>query len=225
MPYSATILVAFGIVTVLSGSQRDADDLEDYRGLFWQRPVIATVFTVALLSLAGIPATMGFVSKFYVLAAGAAGAAWSLILILVISSVAGLFYYLRIVVALYSDPPEHAFIPPASRGGSFVVVVLLILVIWFGIYPTPLLTLVRTTRAGSEDQNTLPTSLTRQRPLNASLSRPMLDNTQSREPLSSEAPASLRFHRYEYELIWLHAGSTTSQIGCSQGAVGHGCCR
>lgn len=46
---------------------------------------------------------------------------------------------------------------------------------------------------------------------------------QSREPLSSEAPASLRFHPYEYELIWLHAGSTTSQIGCSQGAVGHGC--
>jgi NADH-quinone oxidoreductase subunit N len=45
-------------VTVLSGSGRDADDLEDYRGLFWRRPVIASAFTAALLSLAGIPATM-----------------------------------------------------------------------------------------------------------------------------------------------------------------------
>ena len=164
--YSATILVAFGIVTVLSGSQRDADDLEDCRGLFWQRPVIATVFTVALLSLAGIPATMGFVGKFYVLAAGAAAAAWPLILILVITSVAGLFYYLRIVVALYSDPPEHVFIPTVSRGGVFVVVALSILLIWFGIYPTPLLNLVRTTRAGHDAQNRLPTSRTRQRPPN-----------------------------------------------------------
>jgi NADH-quinone oxidoreductase subunit N len=56
--YTVTILVAFGIVTVLSGSGRDADDLEDYRGLFWRRPVIASAFTAALLSLAGIPATM-----------------------------------------------------------------------------------------------------------------------------------------------------------------------
>ena len=95
--YSATILTAFGIVTVLSGPEREADDIEDYRGLFWRRPVIAAVLTVALLSLAGIPATMGFLSKFYVLAAGADAAAWPLILILVITSVAGLFYYLRIV--------------------------------------------------------------------------------------------------------------------------------
>ena len=69
--YTVTILAAFGIVTVLSGSERDADDLEDYRGLFWRRPVIASIFTAALLSLAGIPATMGFLGKFYVLAAGA----------------------------------------------------------------------------------------------------------------------------------------------------------
>jgi NADH-quinone oxidoreductase subunit N len=88
---------------VLSSSARDAEDVEDYRGLFWRRPAIAGVFTVALLSLAGIPATMGFLGKFYILAAGANAAAWPLILILVVTSVAGLFYYLRIVVALYSS--------------------------------------------------------------------------------------------------------------------------
>ena len=147
--YTVTILAAFGIVTVLSGSERDAEDLEeDYRGLFWRRPVIAGVFTAALLSLAGIPATMGFLGKFYVLAAGAAAAAWPLIIILVVTSVAGLFYYLRIVVALYSAPPEHAPIQMVSRGGAFILVVLTILLIWFGVYPTPLLNLIRTTTAG-----------------------------------------------------------------------------
>jgi NADH-quinone oxidoreductase subunit N len=147
--YTVTILAAFGIVTVLSGSERDADDLEDYRGLFWRRPVIASVFTAALLSLAGIPATMGFLGKFYVLAAGAAAAIWPLIIILVVTSVAGLFYYLRIVVALYSDPPERAApIQAVSRGSVFILLVLTILLIWFGVYPTPLLNLIRTTMAG-----------------------------------------------------------------------------
>ena len=150
--YSATILTAFGIVTVLSGPEREADDIEDYRGLFWRRPVIAAVLTVAMLSLAGIPATMGFLSKFYVLAAGADAAAWPLILILVITSVAGLFYYLRIVVALYS-PPDHAPVQAVSRSGAAVVVALSVLLIWFGVYPAPLFRLVRTTVVGADAQN------------------------------------------------------------------------
>jgi NADH-quinone oxidoreductase subunit N len=148
--YTATLLAAFGSVTVLSGSERDADDLEDYRGLFWRRPVIAGVFTAALLSLAGIPATMGFLGKFYVLAAGASVAAWALILVLVVTSVAGLFYYLRIVVALYSAPSETAPIQVVSPRAAFVLVILALLLIWFGVYPSPLLNLTRTTTAGPD---------------------------------------------------------------------------
>lgn len=146
--YTVTLLAAFGVVTALSGSERDAEDLEDYRGLFWQRPGIATVFTAALLSLAGIPATIGFVGKFYVLAAGANAAAWPLIIILAVTSVAGLFYYLRIVVALFSAPPENVPIRMVARDGAFVLAVLAILLIWFGVYPTPLLNLIRATMAG-----------------------------------------------------------------------------
>ena len=148
--YTVTLLAAFGCVTVLSGSERDADDLEDYRGLFWRRPVIASVFTASLLSLAGIPATMGFLGKFYVLAAGASVAAWALILVLVVTSVAGLFYYLRIVVALYSAPSETAPIQVVSPRATFVLVILALLLIWFGVYPSPLLNLTRTTTAGPD---------------------------------------------------------------------------
>jgi len=154
--YTVTTLAAFGVVTVLSGADRDADDLEDYRGLFWRRPLMAGVFTAALLSLAGIPATMGFLGKFYVLAAGAAATAWLLIIVLVVTSVAGLFFYLRIVVALYSAPPEHAPIQMVSRGGVFILAVLTILLIWFGVYPAPLLNLVRATRADLTVASSLP---------------------------------------------------------------------
>jgi NADH-quinone oxidoreductase subunit N len=154
--YTVTILAAFGIVAVLSGSERDADDVEDYRGLFWRRPLLAGVFTAALLSLAGIPATMGFIGKFYVLTAGASAAAWPLIIILVITSVAGLFYYLRIVVALYSAAPEHVPVQMGSRGGgAFILVLLMILLICFGIYPAPLLDLIRATADGLNASSSL----------------------------------------------------------------------
>ena len=118
------------------------------RGLFWRRPVIASVFIAVLLSLAGNPTTMGFVGKFYVLAAGANAGASPLIVILAIlavASAAGLFYYLPIVVALLSAAPENAPIRMVARDGAFVLVVLAILLIWFGVYPTPLLNLIQTT--------------------------------------------------------------------------------
>ena len=147
--YSVTLLAAFGIVSVLSGVDGDAGDLEDYRGLFWRRPVIAGIFSVVLLSLAGIPATMGFLAKFYVLAAGAAAAAWPLIIVLVLTSVVGLFYYLRILVTLYSALPAR---PTPTRslawGSAFVLGGLAVLLLWFGVYPEPLLKLIRTAMGG-----------------------------------------------------------------------------
>lgn len=144
--YTVSLLVAFGIVTVLSTSEGDAGNLEDYRGLFWRKPVMAVMFSAVLLSLAGIPATMGFLGKFYVLAAGAAASAWLLIMILVVTSVAGLFYYLRILVTLYSAPPEHPAPIPAFAGSSaFLLGVLAILLIWVGVYPAPLINLIRAT--------------------------------------------------------------------------------
>lgn len=144
--YTVTILASFGVVTALSSPGRDAGDLENYRGLFWRRPAIAGVFTAALLSLAGIPATMGFVGKFYVLAAGANAAVWPLMLILVLTSVAGLFYYLRIVVALYAEPVETGDrMQSLPWSGVLVLVLLGILLLWFGIYPSPLLNLIHNT--------------------------------------------------------------------------------
>ncbi|HUJ88571.1 MAG TPA: NADH-quinone oxidoreductase subunit N, partial [Syntrophorhabdales bacterium] len=58
--YFVMTLGAFGVVTVLSGKENDADEIEDYHGLVKRRPVLAATFTVMLLSLAGMPLTAGF---------------------------------------------------------------------------------------------------------------------------------------------------------------------
>ena len=147
--YTVSLISAFGIVTVLSNSDGDAGDIEDYRGLFRRRPAITGIFTAVLFSLAGIPATMGFLGKFFVLTAGAAVSAWALTIVLVLTSVAGLFYYLRIVVTLYSAPGEPpSRIPAMAEGGAFVLAVLTILLIWLGVYPSPLLNLIQAAVSG-----------------------------------------------------------------------------
>ncbi|WHZ14370.1 MAG: NADH-ubiquinone oxidoreductase chain N [Nitrospira sp.] len=144
MAYTVTTLGAFGVVAVLSDSSRDADRLDDYQGLFWRRPLIAGIFTVMLLSLAGIPATMGFLAKFYVLAAGASTMKWALLLILVTTSTIGLFYYLRILVVLYSVLPEReACVQRVPPTGTVLLASLAALLIWFGVYPAPLLDMIQ----------------------------------------------------------------------------------
>ncbi len=144
--YFITTLGAFGVVTVLSDGQRDADSMEDYHGLAGKRPWLAGVFTLMLFSLAGIPLTAGFVGKFTVVAAGVGSALWLAVIALVINSVIGLFYYLRIVVVMFS--PEAGDEQEAKRAishtESVVLASLSILLVWLGVYPGPLLDIIKT---------------------------------------------------------------------------------
>ncbi len=139
---------------MLSTPGDDLGDLALYRGLFWRRPVVASVFTVMLLSLAGIPLTAGFVGKFYVVAAGASALLWPLVFSLVITSAIGLFYYLRVIVALYSptEEPVAAGIP-LERGETWSLTwtlgALTAAVIAIGCYPGPVLQLIQTMVNGS----------------------------------------------------------------------------
>jgi NADH-quinone oxidoreductase subunit N len=144
--YFITTLGAFGVVTVLSEKDRDADSMDDYRGLAWRRPWLAGVFTAMLLSLAGIPLTAGFIGKFTVVAAGVGSALWLLVIILTVNSAIGLYYYLRIIVALYlRTGEEKATGPELSRTGSAVLSGLTILLIWLGVYPGPVIELIKKT--------------------------------------------------------------------------------
>lgn len=134
--YFVTTLGAFGVVTVLSSGAKEAEQIADYRGLFWRQPWLGGLMTAALLSLAGVPLTAGFVGKFYLVLAGIDATLWTLVFVLVVSSAIGLFYYLRIIVALYMQPADSTFTPPAlSFGGGATLAVLVVLLIGLGIYP------------------------------------------------------------------------------------------
>jgi NADH-quinone oxidoreductase subunit N len=151
--YFVTMLGAFGVVTVLSRGtrERDSDTLADYVGLFWRRPWLAGVFMAMLLSLAGIPLTMGFIGKFYVLAAAVGASLWPLVIVLALGSAIGLYYYLRIIAAMCAHDPEAVSGPEAKFAGtaslteSVTLAALTLLLIGLGVYPTLLIQVLETT--------------------------------------------------------------------------------
>lgn len=140
LAYSITLLSAFGIITLLSTRRKDADELSGYRGLFWRNPLMAAIFTVALLSLAGIPLTAGFPAKFFILTVGVQQHMWLLAVVLVLTSVIGLYYYLRIISTLFATPPlspvKEKSLHPFFYAATYAsLVVLMFLLAWIGIFP------------------------------------------------------------------------------------------
>lgn len=147
--YLFTSIGAFGVVSLMSSPCRgpDADSLYCYRGLFWHRPILSTVLTVMMLSFAGIPMTLGFIGKFYVIALGVNAHLWWLTGAVVLGSAIGLYYYLRVTVSLYLTPPEllQRDTPAnwATTAGGVVVLLSAILVLLSGIWPQPLIDLIQ----------------------------------------------------------------------------------
>jgi len=145
--YILAILIAFGLITLISGSNTEASDIESYKGLIWRKPLTATLFTIALFSLAGIPLTAGFMAKFFLLDTGVGNAQWLLAFTLVVGSVIGLFYYLRVIVMMMK-PNEKSVLDGsissvATFTGILAITILGILIVWLGIYPNWVIHLIR----------------------------------------------------------------------------------
>src|SRR5204862_1622961 len=98
------------------------DDLEAFAGLGATRPVLAWPMTLAMLALAGIPATAGFIGKFYLIDATVDGDYTWLGVMIVIGSMISLGYYLRVVATMWMPPRGAAEtepgVRPAIAGGS-----------------------------------------------------------------------------------------------------------
>ncbi|NUT32240.1 MAG: NADH-quinone oxidoreductase subunit NuoN [Hamadaea sp.] len=147
--YGFTVLAAFAVVTLVRDADGEATHLSRWAGLGRRSPFYATVFTIILLSFAGIPLTSGFTAKFAVFAAAGGGDQSWLIIVGVISSMILAFPYLRVVVMMWlSEPGEST--PSVSIPGALTAAALVIgvvITIAAGVAPQPLIEL--TTQAAS----------------------------------------------------------------------------
>jgi NADH-quinone oxidoreductase subunit N len=112
--YLAMNVAAFSVVLARERETDLGDDLEAFAGLGGTRPLLAWPMTLAMLSLAGLPATAGFIGKFYLIDATVDGGYTWLGVVIVVGSMISLGYYLRVLAVMWMRPAPA----PAIAGGS-----------------------------------------------------------------------------------------------------------
>jgi len=165
--YTVMNLAAFAVVVARERETPYGDDLRALHGLGAERPWLAWPMTIAMLSLAGFPATAGFFGKIYLIEASVDNDYAFLGVAIVLGSAISLAYYLRVVAAVWLAAPEESRAPaplvPAIAGGSqeadaleappaaarrdfpvaLIAVVCAIATVALGIYPEPLFDVAR----------------------------------------------------------------------------------
>jgi len=106
--YAVMNFGAFAVVTVLGAGGERTAELSYWRGLFYRRPFLATVMTIFMLSLAGIPPTVGFFAKLFIFRALVDAQIWAPLIVAVIMTIVSFYYYLRVVVVMLAAPDETA---------------------------------------------------------------------------------------------------------------------
>ena len=153
-------LAAFAVIVIRERETGLGDDISSVQGLGAQRPLLAMAMTLAMLGLGGIPATAGFIGKFYLIDAAVDGDYAWLGVVIVIGSMISLAYYLKVVAAMWmAEAPVagtalQASGRPALAGGSaeadtprieietwFVALLFGAATLFFGILPSPLFNL------------------------------------------------------------------------------------
>src|SRR5262245_22631785 len=140
LTYAITNLGAFGVIAVLDAGDRPNDRVEDYAGLWNERPALAALMTIFLLSLGGFPPLAGFIAKWYVFSAAVKAGYNGLAIVGVFTSVVSVFFYLRIVVQMYMTPGgERGPLPATPAVAGVALVVSAILIFYLGVLPTQVL--------------------------------------------------------------------------------------
>ncbi len=132
----------FGMILLLSRQGIEADQLDDFKGLNKRNPWFAFVMLILMLSMAGIPLTLGFFAKLSVLTSVVHVELVWLAVIAVLLAVIGAFYYLRVIKLIYFDAPEGDVMPLESTVDMRVMLSINgVAVLLFGIFPHQLIAL------------------------------------------------------------------------------------
>jgi NADH-quinone oxidoreductase subunit N len=116
--YLVMNVAAFAVIVARERETSLGDDISALAGLGAERPLLAWPMTIAMLALAGIPATAGFIGKFNLIGAAVDGGYTWLGVFIVVGSMISLAYYLRIVAAMWMTPLPARTTAPVLAGGA-----------------------------------------------------------------------------------------------------------
>jgi len=143
--YALMKVGAFLVISHLGQQGEKRLDIRDYAGLGMRQPVLAACFSLFLLSLLGLPATGGFLGKFFAFQAALDSRVVWLVVIAAINSIIGAYYYLRVIIAMYFWEPSKDYTPttvaPALGAALFAAA---LGTLYLGIFPARVLSLAKT---------------------------------------------------------------------------------
>ena len=143
LAYGLTTIGAFGILTLVRDPDGEATHLSRWAGLGRQSPLVAGVFALFLLALAGIPLTSGFTGKFAVFSAAISGGATPLVVVGAVVSAMAAFFYVRVIVMMFFAEPVAdgpvVVIPGGATATALAVAAAVTVVL--GVFPQPVLDL------------------------------------------------------------------------------------
>lgn len=138
--YSLMSAAGFGLVVLLSKGGVEIESIEDLKGLNRRNPWLAFLMMIVLFSMAGVPPTVGFFTKLFVLKALVdTQFLWVAILGLVFA-VIGAFYYIRVIKVMYFDAPKEENPIHLSNGMNLIFSVNSLALLLLGIFPSILVT-------------------------------------------------------------------------------------
>ena len=142
--YAFTSLGAFAVVSLVRDASGEANHLGQWAGLGKRSPVIASVFTLFLLALAGIPPTSGFVGKFAVFAAAYEKGLAPLVVVAVIASAIAGFFYVRVIVLMFftdASGDEVSVVVPSFATAAAITITAVVTIV-LGVVPQPVFDLL-----------------------------------------------------------------------------------
>ena len=144
--YVLTTLGTFGMIMLLSRQGFESEHIDDFKGLARRSPWFAGVMTVLMLSLAGLPPTVGFYAKLSVLQAIVTTNVTGYIVLAVVAvmmSLVGAYYYLRVIKVMYFDAPTDVHPIVSTTEMRLVLSINGAAVLLFGLLPDGLMTVCR----------------------------------------------------------------------------------
>jgi NADH-quinone oxidoreductase subunit N len=140
--YFLMTLLAFLVLIVVNQST-GGDDIANFNGLGQRSPVLALGMTISMLSLAGVPFTVGFLGKFFIFFDAVKTGQWLLVGVGIVTVAAGFYYYLKVLRAMYwnvAKNPSPIVVSPLTRA---TIGVLIALIFVLGVYPAPVLEMLK----------------------------------------------------------------------------------
>ena len=141
--YLIMTFTAFFILALVR-DQENSDTIDAFDGLGKRNPLLASCLTISMAALAGIPLTAGFWGKFFIFkSAIETNVSWWLIAIAFVSVATGFYYYLKVVKAMYWNNPHNDAPLEVPTITKYVIAVLTSSIIIFGIWPQPILDMLK----------------------------------------------------------------------------------